>query len=160
MKDLFRIDESERERILSLHENATKNLYLSEQTPTTGTTPTVDPKQLPAEPYPSFDVLKSLGALEIGSLYLSKIIENPKKIATYWEKYGKNPENVFTPDEINSFVQKDKTLQKKHRNINLELSSGNPDDATLVSLGTYLLKNEDLLHEFYEMLKSKNMNIN
>jgi hypothetical protein len=38
MRKLFEIDENEKRRILEMHENATKNLYLNEQ-PTPSTTP-------------------------------------------------------------------------------------------------------------------------
>jgi hypothetical protein len=47
MKKLFEIDENEKRRILEMHENATKKLYLSEQTVTGTPTPGAPGTQQP-----------------------------------------------------------------------------------------------------------------
>ncbi len=52
MRQLFKIDESEKKRILEMHENATKNLYLSEQgTPPQAASPAATGTQIEGKTY-------------------------------------------------------------------------------------------------------------
>ena len=67
MKQLFKIDESEKKRILEMHENATKKNYLMEQ----GTPQTTQPPQ-------QSTVTTSEGTMINGKKYTIENIKNEK----------------------------------------------------------------------------------
>jgi hypothetical protein len=93
MRKLFEIDENEKRRILEMHEKATKNLYLSEQT-------TPETTQLP-QPQQS-TVGTSKGTMINGKTYTIENIKDETSLNQFinWGIRKNDPELGASPDKI------------------------------------------------------------
>jgi hypothetical protein len=160
MKNLFRIDESERARILALHESATRKQYLSEETPSP-TRPPIDPKQLPDK---WGGVSGPLGANQWWSTddekkaiqSLLAFLEAPvKDVVEYYSMYISDNKGKFTDEELDNFENSDTLFMKINNKVSNK--SGNEITNEIVSKFSKGLNKKDIREKVYNFLKTKNL---
>jgi len=105
----FRIDDSERDRILNLHESATKRQYLSEQTPNANINRAIqcflNKKGIKDDEGNKLVVDGLIGTLEDGS-------KSAQAISKYQTEVGVNPDGVWGFDTASAMTDKDKEIMK------------------------------------------------
>lgn len=136
----FAVNEEEKSRILSLHENRTKSQYLTitESTdtevdeqydfagatdttpkpPVTGPTPFVQRDETADTPYTQKTSVQSLSPEEVTKLLSQKKVEEPKKTDTTQITFPKND-----PTGINAVKEKMKSLKLDTTNMALTLKT-------------------------------------
>jgi hypothetical protein len=140
MRNIFEVNDSEKSRILGLHENATKRQYLVEN-PITNPDD-VDPETAAA--MESFETFQNLDASDLGYKVYKYLYRQNNKI---------NPEEakqfLTTNSEISGFIENIRKQEQERGNAETEIDN----------VGSYLRKHKDLLRKFYDLLKSNDVTL-
>jgi hypothetical protein len=108
----FRIDDSEKDRILNLHESATKRQYLSEQTEMVNINKAIqcflNKKGIKDDEGKTLVVDGLIGRLEDGS-------KSAQAISEYQGKVGVKPDGVWGFDTASAMTNEDKEIMKDCR---------------------------------------------
>ena len=114
----FRIDDSEKDRILNLHENATKRQYLSEQTPEVNINKAIqcflNKKGVKDNDGNELVVDGSIGTLDNGS-------KSAQAISKYQSEVGVKPDGVWGYNTARAMSNKDIKLMEECRSEHYDL---------------------------------------
>lgn len=131
---LFELSESEKSRILGLHESATKKLYLKEGN----------------DPSESFETFKKQKAGDIGNYIFMYLIKRNNFVTP------ESVRNFFTTLET-TYGKRGKKLMSLIQAIQTQDYRTGGGDESMTEAGNFLLKNLNLLESVYNFLKQNNV---
>lgn len=131
---LFELNESEKLRILGLHESATKKLYLKED---------IDPSE-------SFETFKKQKPDDIGAFIFKYIVKRNNMVTPEAVKNYLSTIETTYGRKGRKLIQLIQGVQKQ------DFTSGGGTES-FTNVGSFLLKNEKLLESVYNFLKQNNV---